>query len=296
MFLLTPSTTSDDAPLPWFIWVIICIIFLGLLAYLISAIRDGVSAVEEMRTKHGNATYTKAETDNIEIYLLQNSYYEKLSLAGKAEFVHRTLDFMNSRTIEGDGNYNPDLATRVHVAAAAIQLTFGLKNFTFEVFDDIILYPDIFRVCETGVLMKGATTPNGIVRISVKDFNEGYKTSTDKLNVGLHEFGHAVYMEFLKAAQQEEEGEASLIHPYQSEADKILHTGLEKDKFLRSYAFTNLHEFFAVAVEHFFEAPQEFKEKLPSLYTLMTKLLNQDPNNSNHDYALTEKFPEVNFN
>jgi MtfA peptidase len=39
----------------------------------------------------------------------------------------------------------------------------------------------------------------------------------------------------------------------------------------------NEHEFFAVAVENFFERPQEFKNAIPELYAILIKLLNQDP-------------------
>ena len=41
--------------------------------------------------------------------------------------------------------------------------------------------------------------------------------------------------------------------------------------------FANEHEFFAVAVENFFERPQEFKNAIPELYSILSKLLNQDP-------------------
>jgi MtfA peptidase len=39
----------------------------------------------------------------------------------------------------------------------------------------------------------------------------------------------------------------------------------------------NQHEFFSVAVENFFERPQALKSAMPELYTIVSKLLNQDP-------------------
>lgn len=47
--------------------------------------------------------------------------------------------------------------------------------------------------------------------------------------------------------------------------------------FFRDYAATNDHEFFAVAVENFFERPQAFFEHHPRMYGLLATLLNQDP-------------------
>ena len=46
---------------------------------------------------------------------------------------------------------------------------------------------------------------------------------------------------------------------------------------LGEYAGTNYHEFWAVAVEVFFENPVRFKHELPDLYKAMATVLNQDP-------------------
>jgi Mlc titration factor MtfA (ptsG expression regulator) len=45
---------------------------------------------------------------------------------------------------------------------------------------------------------------------------------------------------------------------------------------LGSYAATNYNEFWAVAVENFFERPKQMKDALPELYQAMCLLLNQD--------------------
>ena len=47
--------------------------------------------------------------------------------------------------------------------------------------------------------------------------------------------------------------------------------------FRSPYAGANEYEFFAVALEYFFEKPTEFKSALPDLYDTLKKLLNQDP-------------------
>ena len=46
--------------------------------------------------------------------------------------------------------------------------------------------------------------------------------------------------------------------------------------FFREYAAKNRHEFFAVAVESFFERPEEFRDHNPDLYNTLSLLLNQD--------------------
>ena len=51
----------------------------------------------------------------------------------------------------------------------------------------------------------------------------------------------------------------------------------EASSFLRPYACTNVHEFFSVAIENFFERPEAFRATLPDLYSILVRLLNQDP-------------------
>jgi len=58
------------------------------------------------------------------------------------------------------------------------------------------------------------------------------------------------------------------------EIERIKH---DNHHFFRSYAATNIYEFFAIAVEYFFEVPDELKNELPRLYDYMVKLLKQDP-------------------
>jgi len=45
----------------------------------------------------------------------------------------------------------------------------------------------------------------------------------------------------------------------------------------RNYAATNSSEFFAVAVEHFFETPCELQTSYPIIYSSLDRLLKQDP-------------------
>jgi Mlc titration factor MtfA (ptsG expression regulator) len=50
-----------------------------------------------------------------------------------------------------------------------------------------------------------------------------------------------------------------------------------KSDFFRAYAVKNSQEFFAVAVENFFEKSGEFHDWNPKLYSTLVKMLNQDP-------------------
>ena len=256
----------------------------GLLWFLFMGPTMGLGLARLWLFQKGVANYNLSTLSNASVFLNRFSYYLQLSPAAKREFLTRTLNFLHGKTIEGAGDYEPDYPTQMHIAATATQITFGFPDFTFVHFDRIILYPGIFKLSENAPLMKGATTPDGIIRISVKDYDAGYANPSDKLNVGLHEFAHALFMELLKQAGQEDES-VNAIYPYLTQADQLLHSGKDKDHFLRNYAFTNRHEFFAVSVEHFFEAPEEFSTKLPELFKVMRNLMRQDPRNVKADYA-----------
>ncbi|MCX6311359.1 MAG: zinc-dependent peptidase [Bacteroidetes bacterium] len=261
-------------------FIIAIFLLLLLVRLLIGIFKDGFSIARAEKAKVGELHYGTETRSEVDFQLKAFPYYQRLPQNGKEEFITRCLNFINTFTIEGEDDYDPNFAAKIHVAAAATELTFGISDFPFTNFNSVLLYPGIFKMSENGPLMKGATTPNGTIRISIKDFDEGYAQPTNKLNVGLHEFGHALFMEFLKKVKNEDDDSMSnVVYPYLAEADHILNGGKHNGDFLRAYAFTNRQEFFAVSVEHFFEAPYEFKEKLPVLYKVMVALLNQDPTN-----------------
>jgi Mlc titration factor MtfA (ptsG expression regulator) len=274
----------------------IALLLILMLAFvLFRALRDGVKAVQTAHVKTGGANYDSEEEAAVDLHLANFLYYRKLSPQGKKEFVQRTLNFIETHFIEGENDFEPGLREKIHVAAAATQLSFGMKDFIFTHFETVILYPGVFRINAGSPLMKGATHPNGLIMISIKDFDAGYANPFDKLNVGLHEFGHALFMELLSRANDEEGSEMlkANLFQYLEVADKILNEGKHRDDFLRDYAFTNRHEFFAVSVEHFFEAPAEFKTALPQLYSTLKALLKQDPASGSPDYGIRRA--EVNF-
>jgi MtfA peptidase len=51
----------------------------------------------------------------------------------------------------------------------------------------------------------------------------------------------------------------------------------KNDSFFRKSAGSNIHEFFTIAIESFFERPELFKEHNEELYNSMVFTLKQDP-------------------
>jgi hypothetical protein len=176
------------------------------------------------------------------------------------------------------------------VGAAAIQLTFGLKRYMIAHFKVILMFPGTFHFKMLNQDLKGAASARGTLYLSWESFQHGYEVLDDKRNLGLHEMAHALKLNVL--------GGNTFDAAFASYFDDWEHVSTKEFKnlkdggasFLRKYGGTNRMEFFAVAVEHFFEAPEEFQKELPDVFNHLCVLLNQNPMNSRGDFELTSGF------
>ncbi len=208
------------------------------------------------------------------------NYYKALPNELKPDFILRTYRFMKQCNWISPGQPMVKLHQQVLISASATQLCFGLKDFNFGRFRTIIVHEDAYFNRLTQRYHRGEVNQAGVIVLSWKYFEEGYADEADKINLGLHEMAHA-----LDLALHLSNGRRYNIHRLM---EKFRHSAFEQmiemrhstNSFLRSYAATNAREFFSVAVEHFFEAPCDFRKQLPDLYLEMCQLLNQDPCNS----------------
>jgi len=218
-----------------------------------------------------------------------NPYFHSLSPEGKRKFVFRTFMFIQSKTFVGKDGLEVDTEKQVRIAASAIQITFHLKNFLLPHFHTIHVHPDIYHYGIDEREFKGSTSPAGIIALSWKHFTEGYSEAADRINLGIHEMAHALELDAIIGNDTDLKF-AKLYDEWNKESDDEFEmVKEEKLPFLRPYGGTNKHEFFAVCLEEFFEAPAEFKNKLPELYEQLCLLLNQNPLNVDKDYELTNE-------
>jgi Mlc titration factor MtfA (ptsG expression regulator) len=234
-----------------------------------------------------NGEVSADEILRYESYLDNFSYYKRLSETGRARFMNRLIEFMYDKRWEGWEGLEITEDKKVYISASAIQLTFGIEHYVFAHFHTIRIYPKAYYYKLTDQYFKGGTSESGVVSLSWKHFVQGYEDPDDKLNLGLHEWAHALKIDLAS----EDDFDSRFIHYFENwEAVSYpefrkMHKG--EPSFLRSYAGTNMHEFFAVCIEHFFEVPNEFNLYLPNIYRHLCLLLNQDPANNAGDYELT---------
>jgi Mlc titration factor MtfA (ptsG expression regulator) len=224
-------------------------------------------------------------------------YYRKLTAAGKKWFFYRLDNFIQQKEFIGMEGLVVTAEMKAVITAPAIQLTFGLKNFSLDTINTIEVHPDTFYSRFHREKLKGVTTGTGVLAVSWKDIQEGYRIEDDRTNLGLHEMAHALKLTVVRHFGYDMNFASYLENWLAISLDEFLLMKNEEGTFMRSYGGTNTQEFFAVAVEHFFEVPAEFKEALPDIYNHLCILLNQDPLNDRDDYRLKPGFArEINLN
>jgi hypothetical protein len=168
---------------------------------------------------------------------------------------------------------------KVMIGACAAQLLLGHPDLALKHFERFVIYPDSYRDRRSGRMHQGEVRPaSGTIHISWDDFVNGYAHTRDAHNVGLHELAHALWFE-----NGIVNGEDHFLPPAFLQRWSLLASAeINRIKagapsFFRDYAGTNQAEFFAVAVEYFFEQPLEFRDALPEHYAVLCSLLKQDP-------------------
>ena len=226
-------------------------------------------------------TFFKPIDENYKRILERNFYYYKqLNTKDKKKFEKRLKKFILSKNfLSGEEGFRITSEMKVLVSATAIQLSFGLPYISLVSFGKILIFRDKYYSPATGHYHKGEVNPPlNMIILSWKHYLEGYITSDDGLNVGIHEMAHAFHIEDYIVNSEYDYLERKALNDwnyYAKEEIEKIKSG--ENKFFRAYGATNTHEFFAVAVECFFEKPEEFKAKHLQVYLTLRDLLNQDP-------------------
>ncbi|NQU34818.1 MAG: zinc-dependent peptidase [Bacteroidetes bacterium] len=202
-------------------------------------------------------------------------FFMKLTPNLQRSFGSRLMNFLDYKDFQTREGLRLTTEMKLVISSAAVRITFGLRNYEFSLFHTIIIFPDEYYSNYSQQLVKGETSATGVIIFSWNDLKYGNSIPNDSINLGYHEFAHALFFEHLmepynnsfKDHYREWLRFVKYNHKLEEAVDKHI---------FRDYAATNEMEFFAVALENFFERPDHFKEGLPQLYSLMSEMLNQD--------------------
>ena len=205
-------------------------------------------------------------------------YYNRLGLEEQRKFLFRTYLFKKSKHFHYI-EVEESAEMPILISAVAVQLTFGLDKFMLNFFEDIFVLRDDYHYGFYSKPFMGHVDQSGIY-LSWDNFMQGLNGQTPNCNVGLHEMGHALaYVNFITQTEEDKYFKKEFLN-FSKVARPIFASMQEGGKnMLGDYAGTNYHEFWAVAVEMFFENPIQCKHELPDLYEAMCRVLNQDPLN-----------------
>ena len=206
------------------------------------------------------------------------SFYDKLNEEERKFFEYRMARFISETSFEGRDNFSITARVRTLIAATAIMLTFGMKDFNIDLVQKIIIYPSKYFSQFNADVNIGEFNPKFKALVfSWEHFEEGFSDSTDSRNLGIHEFTHAIHLTSIQKHGHDPSA-SDFLYNFQKlelmlkDDDFLEH--LRNSEYFREYAFTNKFEFVAVLVENFIETPLELRSQFPKVYSTVKQMLN----------------------
>lgn len=220
--------------------------------------------------------YRKLKPTQLAILSDEFEFYSKLTPKQRLQFQHRLSRFLGDKKFIARGEFELTERMKVLIGAVGCMVSFGRKNYEYSLIDFILVYPEEFFSNLNQNFHKGEFNPRErALVLSWKHFEKGYKISNDKLNLGIHEFMHAMQLESKKSRDIDSNRFSKQFQNILKQlTDEEVRARLDETKFFRNYAFTNQYEFMAVLAEYFFEAPKELESHFPIIYKATQKLLN----------------------
>ncbi len=202
-------------------------------------------------------------------------FYNKLNPKEKRLFERRMQFFIHSKRFYPRGGLT-EIPNKIlaKIAGTAVMLTYGYPDVFLVRFHSVLVYPDDYYSKITKKYHRGHVDGRGIICLSIKALNEGFKNQNDGVNLAIHEMAHAIRLE--NAIRNQDHG----FIPVEDLAafDRLALAEIRSMKsgnpsFFRSYAKTNRQEFFAVVLENYFERGEAFRKAHPELFLAVSKIL-----------------------
>jgi Mlc titration factor MtfA (ptsG expression regulator) len=213
--------------------------------------------------------------------------------ADLSELRRLTSLFLDSKEFSGAQGLQVSDEMAVAIAAQACLPVLRLGLQAYAGFVGIVVQPDEVRVRreivdDDGVVheyddvLSGEAMEGGPVMLSWRDVSDAGESSPWGYNVVVHEFAHVLDMGNgladgippLPGAPERAHWKSVLVREYEA---FCVHVDSGQDTALDPYGAESPEEFFAVASESFFVAPQDLRDEHPALYELLAGYYRQDP-------------------
>ncbi|NNF02823.1 MAG: zinc-dependent peptidase [Rhodothermales bacterium] len=208
--------------------------------------------------------------------------YGRLDESARERFDTDVKILLDEWVFEGVDGVEVTETMKIGVAAGAALLLHGRPEWELPHRQTVLFYPDYFDgdylIGEDGDgEFDGMAHQQGPIILSSIALEEAWERSDDGWNVVLHELAHLLDYETDFA-----DGVPSLIDPrsavaWQELVDREMRRIQRRRSILREYGATDPAEFFAVAVESFFERPEMMAKRHGELFAALEALFNLDP-------------------
>ncbi|MFD0796723.1 zinc-dependent peptidase [Maribacter chungangensis] len=216
---------------------------------------------------------TEKEKRTIEEY---PPFYNTLNGPIKKKFEKRVVRFRHRKQIHFHNDVKEVAKIRLLLSATGAMLTLGMADFLILSIEKIIVYPSKYYSAITkrdhyGEYNRGLKT----IIFSAEQLVKGFRIPNDNINLAVHEFAHALSFNVVNKLNVR-----SFFFIFGMQRMKrVLSDGhflakWEASGYFRAYGKTNVHEFFAVALESFIETPKTFEHHFPQLFKMVRAMLN----------------------
>ena len=192
-------------------------------------------------------------------------FYDRLSPDDKKKFDHRLGLYQMSIEWRSQGMDQVPADVQGLISACPVWLTFNRDDFTFEKFEDIVVYPHAFpspqypRTLHSSEIFE----EDGVIIFSLEHFMPGFLETKKYYQIGLHEYAKI----FRKTYPNE--NYPTLNDDFWQKLPQI--NGLTKAKLEQFIGLKDL-EPFPVAVVHYFVFPEKFEEVFPTAATALKNI------------------------
>ncbi len=267
---------QTETEISWMAPYAYSIVLLGFAFFLFRLFENWYASTYNKPLFRHYLVYKNISKDQKHILETEFHFYQLLSKKHKRQFRHRVATFIATKKFIGREHLEVTDRMKVLIASVGCMLSFGRKNYEYSLIDFVLIYPEEFYSTANDSHHKGEFNPREkALVLSWKDFENGYRITDDNLNLGIHEFMHAMQLEARKSRDLDA---ARFTKQFQNILKRLTHQEvkdkLDETRYFREYAFTNQYEFMAVLAEYFIESPTDFKDHFPQLYDHTQKLLN----------------------
>ena len=208
-------------------------------------------------------------------------FYPRLPARLLPRFREHLQVFLAEKRFESAGGLPVTDEMRVVVGAVAVRLILALDLSYYDSLRVIVLYPGEYRREDrTGVFL-GEFHRWGTVVLSWPAVVAGLANPCDGHDTAAHEFAHVLDRSGGSFSGTPRLRASAHYRPWAEVMSRhflrLREGAVEEAGLLRDYAAKNEAEFFAVAVESFFERPRRLREEAPDLYAELSRFFGQDP-------------------